>query len=252
MNTAARFALVMWVAAHAARCEERMVRAAGISLRYDSQDFSADTVKREPKLTAKENGSDIPVDVGPERTTIRLDGDRGVIEVIPLRDSPVKNFGAAYPPVAAAAAALRAALASGVPPDAKRLGAADRHTIDGEQSFHARVELIEGETLQGYFFLTQYTQEERPNAANNSELTYVFLGLTRDRSRYIEASFAVKQPSLPADPQATNEKARDAGRTCLRRNETQLAGFNEASFTPAPRRLRAPVRSIAMEGDSAK
>jgi hypothetical protein len=74
----------------------------------------------------------------------------------------------------------------------------------------------------------------------------------RDGTHYVEAAFALTQPSLPVDPRATGDKARDPGRAYLRRNETQLAGFNEASFTPPLGRLRALVRSIAVEGDGAK
>lgn len=102
--------------------------------------------------------------------------------------------------------------------------------------------------MQGFLFLTQYTQEELTNPANSAERTYIFVGLTRDGGHYVEATFAVTGRTLPADPQATSIKARDKARSYLRRNEMQLAGFDEKSFTPPLVRLRALVQSVLVEG----
>jgi hypothetical protein len=226
------------------------VRAFGISLRYDPADFAGETVKREARLTHEEIGTDIPEGVAPLRTTIILKGTganrqrEGEIEIVPLRDPSVPNFAKAYPELQRSAAALRTALRSGKP-DPKQLEKADWHTIDSEHSLHTRFEHVEGAAISGFAFLAQYTQEDRPDPANSGQLMYVFLGLARDGSHFVQATFPVSHPALPRDVDAANGVARDAAGRYLRQDEKRLAAFDESSFQPSLAHLKALLRSIA-------
>jgi hypothetical protein len=227
------------------------VRAFGVSLKYDPADFAGETVKREARLTHLEIGTDIPEGVAPLRTTIVLKGTganrqrESEVEIVPLRDPSVPNFAKAYPELQRSAATLRAALARAGRPDPKLLEKADWHTIDSEHSLHTRVEHVEGAAISGFVFLAQYTQEDRPDPANNGQLLYVFLGLARDGSHFVQASFAVSHPALPRDVDAANGVARDAAGRYLRQDEKRLAAFDESSFQPSLAHLKALVRSIA-------
>lgn len=49
-------------------------------------------------------------------------------------------------------------------------------------------------------FLLQTTQEESGDLANNRELIYEFLRITRDGAYFVEAAFAVNHPSIPTEP----------------------------------------------------
>ena len=87
-------------------------------------------------------------------------------------------------------------------------------------------------------FLLQTTQEESGDLANNRELIYEFLGITRDGAYFVEAAFAVNHPSIPTEPvYAAAQK--------LRESERQLAGFDENTFQPPLSRLKAVIRSMA-------
>src|SRR5215471_4293015 len=91
-----------------------LVILSNFQLRYDPAVLHRHTVKHLPKLTSQQNGTDIPVDVGPERDQILFPDNRrdgpDEITFIPLRDSTVPSFDKAYPQVAASAKALRGIL----------------------------------------------------------------------------------------------------------------------------------------------
>jgi hypothetical protein len=237
------------VGCEAARVKPAPLRAIagfGIGLRYDPADFTNHSFRREPKLTAADNGTDIPVAVGPLRTTILL-GDEPVVELTPLADSSVTNFAAAYPQVSGAAAALKGALALPQAPGPKRLMAADTHTIDAHYSLRARLERIQTPAVAGFVFLAQYTQEEESNPANNEELRYIFLGLTRGGTHLVRASFAVSHPHLPAGVRDTGGIVRDDAGAYLRRSERLLAELPENSFRPPLGHLKNALRSLTVE-----
>lgn len=87
-------------------------------------------------------------------------------------------------------------------------------------------------------FLVQTTQEESGDLANNRELTYQFLGLTRDGAYFVAARFAVNHASILKEPVYANAQK-------LRNSERQLAGFDENSFQPPLSHLKAVFRSMA-------
>jgi len=215
----------------------------GITVQYPS-DFAGHSWKQQPKLTQREIGTDIPEGVAPLRPVLHLKGrlpgraDDNTIEVIPLRDRSVPDFTKAYPGLSSSMTALKALLAGPQIPGMKALEKADPVIVDAAYSLCARVERVESSWLSGFTFFVQFTQEESGDLPNNRELTYQFLGITKDGAYLVEATFAVSHASLPKDGvYATARK--------LRESERQLAAFDENSFQPPLSRLKAIIRSMA-------
>ncbi len=215
----------------------------GITVRYGA-DFNGHSWKQEPKLTQQEIGTDIPEGVAPLRAALQLKGrlsgraDDDTIEVTPLGDRSVHDFAKAYPGLNASAVALRALLAGSKLPDMKALEKADPGTVDAVYSLCARVERVESPWVRGFEFLLQTTQEESGDLPNNHELTYQFLGITRDGAYLVAATFTVNQPSILKEPVYANAQK-------LRASEPQLASLDENSFQPPLSRLKAVIRSMA-------
>lgn len=214
----------------------------GITLQY-AADFTGHSWTQEPRLTQQEIGTDIPEGVAPLRPVLHLKGrlpnraDDNNIAVIPLGDGSVRDFAKAYPGLNSAAAALRALLAKSQLPGMKALEKSDYATVDAAYSLCTRVERVESAWVRGFVFLVQFTQEESGNLPNNGELTYRFLGITKDGAYLIDATFAVNHAFLPRDPIYVNARK-------LRDSERQLAGFDENSFQPPLSRLKAVIRSL--------
>jgi hypothetical protein len=222
---------------------QQVTTSYGITVRYPA-DFAGHSWKQEPKLTQQEIGTDIPDGVAPLRPVLHLKSrllgraDDNTIEVIPLRDRSVADFSKAYPGLSSSMTALKALLGRPQLPGMKALEKADPVIVDAAYSLCARVERVEGSWLSGFMFLAQFTQEESGDLPNNSELTYEFLGITKDGAFLVEATFAVSHASLPWDGvYATARK--------LRESERQLATLDEDSFQPPLSRLKAILRSMA-------
>jgi hypothetical protein len=226
---------------------ERIAQGPGISVAYDAADFSGHSWKQEPKLTAQDIGTDIPEGVEPAHAVLLLSATSGSrrdpqdnrISFIPLSDPSVRDFAKAYPGLQSSAAKLRALLAAHGIPTMRQLNAADPELVDSEYSFCTRVERIDTPALSGFAYLAQFTQELHPDAANNRELTYVFLGTTAGGRYLVEANLAVGHPSLPKAPGERSSVS-------LRESERQLLRLDEGSFQPSLNRLKALVRSISI------
>ena len=215
----------------------------GITVQYPA-DFTSYSWKQEPKLTQQEIGTDIPEGVAPLRPVLQLKGrlpgrtEDNTIEVTPLADRSVHDFAKAYPSLNVSAVALRALLARSQLPGMKALEKADPDTVDAGYSLCARVERVESPWVRGFVFLLQTTQEESGDLPNNRELSYRFLGITRDGAYLVTASFAVNHTSIRTEAVYANAQK-------LRDSERQLAGFDENSFQPPLPRLKAVIRSMA-------
>jgi hypothetical protein len=215
----------------------------GIAVQYGA-DFTAHSWKQEPKLTQQQIGTDIPEGVAPLRSALQLKGrlpgraDDNTIEVTPLTDRSVQDFARSYPRLNSSAAALRALLAKSQLPGMKALEKADPGTVDAAYALCARVERVESQWVRGFIFLVQTTQEESGDLPNNRELTYQFLGITKDGAYLVTATFGVNHPSILREPVYANAQK-------LRQSERQLAGFDENSFQPPLSRLKEVIRSIA-------
>ncbi|PWT98554.1 MAG: hypothetical protein C5B51_29095 [Terriglobia bacterium] len=215
----------------------------GISVQY-AADFTGHSWKQEPKLTQQEIGTDIPEGVAPLRPVLQLKGrlpgraDDNTIEVTPLADRSVRDFAKAYPGLNSSAVALRALLSRSQLPGMKALESADPGTVDAAYSLCARVERMETPWVRGFAFLVQTTQEESGDLPNSRELTYRFLGITRDGVYHVAATFAVSHPSISKEPVYVNAQK-------LRDSERQLAGLDDNSFQPPLSRLKSIIRSMA-------
>jgi hypothetical protein len=222
---------------------QQVASSNGITVQYPA-DFAGHSWTQEPKLTQQEIGTDIPEGVAPLRQVLHLKGrlpgraDDNSIQVIPLRDRSVADFSKAYPGLRSATAALKALLARPQFPGMRALEKADPVIVDAAYSLCARVERVESSWVSGFSYLVQFTQEESGDLPNNNDLTYQFLGITRDGAYFVEATFAVSHPSLPKDGVYTTARK-------LRESERQLAALDENSFQPPLPRLKMILRSMA-------
>jgi hypothetical protein len=175
-----------------------LVAVTGFQFRYDPAILHRHEIRHLPRLTAAENGTDIPTEVGPARDQIVFpdngrENDPDNITFFPLSDRSVPNFTKAYPQLTANVTALQR----------KRLIAADPMTVDATHQFHARVHPLKFEWGEGTAFLSQYTQEpDLKDPASNDRLVYIFLGVTANRTHFIRAQFAVHHPKLPLPPKS--------------------------------------------------
>jgi hypothetical protein len=215
----------------------------GITAQYGA-DFTGHEWKQAEKLTQQQIGTDIPEGVAPLRAMLQLKGrvpgraDENAIQATPLRDRSVPDFAKAYPGLSAAAKALRALLATPQLPRMKALEKADPETVDAAYSLCARVERVDSPWLSGFAFLLQTSQEEGGDLPNNGELAYRFLGITKDGSYLVDATFSVNHPSLPKKPVYTTVQK-------LRAGEKQLDSLGEDTFQPPLSHLKAVIRSLA-------
>lgn len=235
------------------------VKQAGISLRFDSNDFAAASVTQRPRLTAEENGTDVPVDVGPTRMVIgfgdkrQLDKDqsaqlppRSYLSFVPLDDKSVANYAKSYPQVYGTATELRRVLKERPAEFKSNSQLPDLSSIDEEEEMHCKIRYIDLPLFSGITFLAQYTQEEHGDPVNNEELHFVFQGLTKDGRYYIDGRFAITHPSLPKDPNATNNIARDDDNQYLRKAERDLDALPDESFRPSIVSLKQLLGSISI------
>jgi hypothetical protein len=170
-----------------------LVVVSGFQFHYDPAILHRHQIRHLPRLTTQENGTDIPSDVGPARDQVLFPDngrqyDPDSITFYPLTDTTVPNFAKAYPQLVANVAALQR----------QRLVAADPLTVDATHAFRAHTKPLKFSWGEGIAFLTQYSQEPNlPNPADNKELVYVFLGVTRSGSHFVRAQFAVRHDRLP-------------------------------------------------------
>jgi hypothetical protein len=227
------------------------VELSGISLRFSPNDLGAPSVTQQPRLTAEENGTDIPIDVGPARRVVSF-GDksaqspRSYISFIPLDDKSVVNYAKSYPQVYGTATELRRILQDRPTEFKPGSQLPDLSSIDEEQEMHCKVRYVDLPLFSGIAFLAQYTQEEHGDPVNNQELYFVFQGLTKDGRYYIDARFAITHPSLPKDVDGTNNIARDKDDQYLRKAERDLDALPDESFKPSIVSLKQLLESVSI------
>lgn len=244
----------------------REVNEAGVSFAYSADDFAKVTLAEQPRKTAAEAGTDIPVDVFPASRCFILEGAGAgggaaanlwgadnFICLFPLRDASVENFGAAYPHLSAAAARVsRLFRQHGV--WAGRLdrfgywqGVPQMPFANAGISLLARTGYLDFRAASGILFMAQHSQEMPASPANNRDLGYHFQGVTKDGRHYVAARFAVDHPALPKDTGSVDYDKLDKRLGHLRRDEKKLNGLAEASFRPSLKSLKALLSSIEIE-----
>jgi hypothetical protein len=222
------------------------VKQAGIALRFNPEEFGKSSITQQPRLTAEENGTDVPVDVGPAHTVITFGDKRNYISFVPLNDKSVGDYAKSYPQVYAAARELRKTLKerpAAFKPDSQL---PDLSSIDEEQEMHCKVRYFDLPLLEGIAFLAQYTQEEHGDPVNNQQLRFVFQGLTKDGRYYIDSRFGVANPSLPKGVDDTTNIVRDEGNQYLRKAEKDLDALPDESFKPPLGSLKELFGSISI------
>jgi len=188
-------------------------------------------IGRPPRLTHEENGTDIPYDVAPPRTRFTFSGGT-VLEVIPLTDPGVTDFGKAYPDLATCARDVQGLLAKGAPRGLIMQDWPLWNCPDSAPTIFAKVRRVETPWCTGLFFLTRYTQEEG-SPVDNSSLTGTFQGLSRDGRYFIYADIPLTQASLPKEGQDLTERPAEEIRAYYRRVEQQLSEAPDGSFNPS-------------------
>lgn len=241
----------------------REVKHAGVSFYYNTADFAGVEVKNKPKKTAQDISAGVPVGIAPEHFRFNLKDKRPLpalkkgaryfyptcsfICVIPLKDSSVKDFAGAYPGLHSAALHLRKTLRER-PNKLKILEPV--HDIpfnNAAQSILSKFQYVDFRSGSGILFLTQYSQEMKPNPVNNEELTLNFQGLTKAGRYYIAARLAITHPSLPAGIDFTGGIERDKQHLYLRKAEKELESMPEESFQPSLKSLKELLFSIHVE-----
>ncbi len=248
--------------AHAQVSELKEVKHAGVTLVYSIGDFAEVVIEKEKKVTAQDLGG-VPIGVWPEHVCFNLKDKRPLpaleqgaryfnptfsfICVLPLKDSSVRDFSAAYPDLNSAALTLQKILRERPGKFNDRKAIPDIPYNNSSPSILSRFQYLDFRSGSGILFLTQYSQEMDPNPVNSEELTLNFQGMTRDGRFYVAARLAITHPSLPKGIDFTDEIERDRQRQYLRKAEKELEGFSEESFRPSFKSLKALLSSIDVE-----
>jgi hypothetical protein len=229
---------------------------------YDSGDFARIHVQRIPKRIAQEGVEGFPVEA-PEHFRYLLEDKRPLpafekggryffpayssLWIIPLSDHSVADFAKAYPYVNEAAVRLRELLNERPSTFDSNADIHDLPYNNAGGAIQSRVEYLDFNNGRGVLFLTQYSQDYLPNAANNEELTYNFQGLTDNGKYYVAARLALSHPSLPRGIDFTEHIERDENWRYLKRDEQRLHAFTEESFQPSLKTLKLLISSISVE-----
>jgi hypothetical protein len=242
----------------------KTVAGDGISLVYDAFYFQGCENKKTPRLTSQENGDGVPVEVFPERTILSLKDKRPLpalakgpryffpvfsqVQVIPLTDPGVKDFGLAYPGLFQASQKLGALLQKRPALPVLRQDIPDLAEVDCERAIISKPQFLDFKSGSGIVFLTQYGQDFQ--AINNEELACVFQGLTSDRQYYISARLAVGHPTLDRGIDTTHPVPAPRQAKYLKHIQQELDYFPESSFNPPLQDLKSMLASLAFLGIS--
>lgn len=243
--------------------ELKEVKHAGVSLVYNKNDFGEMVIEKVEKQTAQDVGDGVPVGIAPEHFCFNLTDKRPLpafergaryfhpaytfICAIPLKDSSVKDFGAAYPDLKSAALQVQKLLRERPSRFKNRTEVPDLPYNNASPSILGRFQYLDFRLGSGILFLTQYSQEMQPNPVNNEELTLNFQGITKDGRYYIAARLAITHPSLPRGIDFTGDIERDKQHRYLRKAEKELEGLPESSFRPSLKSLKSLLSSIYVE-----
>jgi hypothetical protein len=223
----------------AALAAPHVFRDAGVSFLYDDAVLKKPKAHREKALQLA-FPTDVPEGVAPAHVQVRFGKDQGKLWVFPTSDGKVKDFREAYPPHAIAHKQLRLLLRDR-PAESKEMPVLP--WADVGVPFNKKIRYLAFRNGSGVAWLTQWTVDSAP--INNSQLWYVFQGLTKDGAHYVAAQFHVVHSSLPATPQVqdwqTFEKHYPA---YLAKAAKEIAAQSDDSFQPSLAKLRAMFVSI--------
>ncbi|WP_379713384.1 hypothetical protein [Haloferula chungangensis] len=95
----------------------------------------------------------------------------------------------------------------------------------------------------GIFYLVQFTQG-RGNYPNNSELGYLFQGLSKDGRFYVSADIRVAHPMLPLD--SSEFPSVDSIDDAAMQMDLSLDGQKDSSFIPSLGEVRSLISGIKL------
>jgi|WetSurMetagenome_2_1015567.scaffolds.fasta_scaffold02321_11 hypothetical protein len=235
-------------------------QGSGFVVDYDPAAFGKEfRITEEPRLTAAENGTDIPLDVGPARTKISFapippafltEGERwgsegAWIRIVPLQDSGVPDFQKAYPNLARDAAELRSLLGNGrfVPGVSGNLP--DFNCVDCAQTIHAKFQRIDTPWCSGIQYVTTCVQEAAQ--IGNPDLEFTFVGLSKDGRYYIVGHVPLAQPSLPVPGPDLTSADEARVKDYYLQAEQKVNALADDTFSPPLGTLREMIQSIRPE-----
>lgn len=216
-------------------------------------------VRVEPKYTAQENGDQLPFGIGPARVRFVLkakapaavrnkkewtDSD-SFIEVVPLKDSSVSDFKAAYPALAECEAELKKILnAASIPLSiCENLPIWD--FLDAFQMVHAHATVFRTPWVIGIQYLTQEVQEACP--ISEGRLVYRFIGISHDGQYLLNFTTPVTAPILPIKAQGLDSAPMPKVKAYCAKAEGILNSTPKGSFFPSLSALKSMVESFSQK-----
>lgn len=216
-----------------------------VEIGYLPTGFSISKTLVEPANPMVSEADGIPDDVTPSRQVIFK------VKNQPVRENDfgmsnyvfVSELGSAnakqFPSITAAAKGLKSLLAKR--PAVPKSDLPVYPTSDAALAMLTHLTYLDGDWGSGYGAVVEFAQDTP--RATNSDLVYYFQGLSKDGRYYLTASFALRNPKLPADYEAAYKN--DPNGT----NETDtelLKAQPGDTFTPKLSELRKLLESITI------
>jgi len=169
------------------------------------------------------------------------------IQVFPLTDPTVSDYGKAYPYISGIRDRLKELFRTR-PKTLVEPGFdfPDLATADGGHDFYGKVTFVELPTIEGVSFLTRISQEAESALLDNEDLIFDFQGLTRDGRYYVCAHLSIGHPSLPKNYEEAKKTATPSW-AYARRAHRQLDALEDSSYQPSLPRLWRLMDSLSMQ-----
>ena len=215
--------------------------------------------KQEPKLTAKENGDQLPFGIGPKhpKFIVSLKAPKFIknqkewreretwVQFVPLQDPTETNFATAYPELENTAKGLRSMLNSG-----RVTSVACEHLLvweflDAMQMIHAKARILKTPWCNGIQYITQEVQEACE--IDNNRMLYRFIGLSLDGKFLVDIGIPIAHPSLPIPAPGIESAEQAKALDYCTKAEIEINRWDDKSFFPSLPSFEALVNSIRLK-----
>lgn len=256
MNPFKRGLPLLVCVASAAHLHAQTAKGMGFTFDYAADVFHGMKFERVNRLTAQENGEEMPFDIAPSHLKCTLQEEPPIfmkhektdpqieawLEIIPLQDPSVPDFKKAYPDLVDGAAELKKILKSGIGHPSFGSTLPEWNLVDAAQTIHSQAQILEGPWCSGIQYLTEEAQDNTP--ISNDGLIYVFQGLSHDGAYYVAFEAQVSHPALSGEGPDL-DKLTDAQQNAYYAGvESQLNAAEPESFSPSLMDLASMVLSI--------
>lgn len=195
-----------------------------------------------------ESPDEKPDGVAPEHWEVTFAKSNAHVYVFPTADATVKDFRAAYPPVADAVKDLGSLLKnkSATPTDIPFLP-----WQDASSPIHSHVKYVPFKNGSGVRFVATYQIE--PEVISNDGLVYTMQGLSADGKYYVSAFIPVTTRSLPNKSDAgtwSKEKYEEFSNKFSEysaKEKAKLDRLSGASFSPSLTELDSIIESLKVQ-----